>query len=145
LQKFRELLCFFKSSAPCIERNLRDVGKVTPHISESLRSLIRDVRMFLDMVNIVAMSFEIPLLPKELYCSWSSLSVSARGQKKTNCTIRVDIKFPLEDDKTSESLQMLTRPLDFESFIRSLFSSEFKFSEFESFRSLYSSEFGPKL
>jgi len=38
------------SSAPYIEANMRDVGDVSEHYFESLRSLIIDVGMFLDLL-----------------------------------------------------------------------------------------------
>jgi len=38
--------------------------------SESLRSLIKYVRMFLDLVNVVEETFEIPLLQKGLFVSF---------------------------------------------------------------------------
>jgi len=66
LQKFKELFRFLKSSAPFIKRNLRDVGEVSGHKFESLRSLIQDIEMFLDMINAVENSFEILLLRNKL-------------------------------------------------------------------------------
>jgi len=53
--------------APYIEKEMRDVGEMQTHKLESLRSLIIDVGMFLDLVNVVKKTFEIPLLKKELY------------------------------------------------------------------------------
>jgi len=61
---------FFKCSTPYIERNLRDVGEVSSHYFESLRSLVIDVGVFLDMVIVIERSFEIPLLQKELSVSF---------------------------------------------------------------------------
>jgi hypothetical protein len=49
---------------------MRDVGEVSTYKSESLRSLIKDVKMFLDLVNGVEHTFEIPLLQKELSVSF---------------------------------------------------------------------------
>jgi len=42
-------------------RQLLDVGDVSAHQFESLRSLIRDIGMFLDLNNVVESSFEIPI------------------------------------------------------------------------------------
>jgi len=54
---------------------------VSAHQFESLRSLIINVGMFIDLVNVVERSFEILLLQKELsfysICPWSFLFVSA--------------------------------------------------------------------
>jgi len=52
LVKFHRFSLFFKSSAPYIVENLRDVG-VLVHLFESLRSLIQDVGMLLDLDNAV--------------------------------------------------------------------------------------------
>jgi len=43
---------------------------VPTHYFESLRSLIIDVGMFFDFLNVVKKTFEIPLLQKELFVSF---------------------------------------------------------------------------
>jgi hypothetical protein len=80
----QSLVNFLKSPAPYTEGNLRDVGEVSGHYFESLRSLIKDVGTFLDSVNAVENIFEIPLIQKEVsvsfqlslksfdcFCTWS--------------------------------------------------------------------------
>jgi len=52
--------------APYIEKEMRDVGEMQTNKLESLRNLIIDVGMFLDLVNVVKKTFEIHLLKKEL-------------------------------------------------------------------------------
>jgi len=82
---------FLKSLAPYIGKEFRDVGGVSAHKTEYLRRLIMNVEMFLDLVNVVEKTFEIPLMKNKLSvhskCPWKSLFVSARDQKKTKCTI----------------------------------------------------------
>jgi len=56
--------------------------------------LIRDIGIFLDLVNVIERLFEIPLLQKEfihliLIVMKVLCVISTRGQKKTNCIIRV--------------------------------------------------------
>ena len=51
------LVNFFKFSAPYIKKDMRDVGEVPVHNLESLRSLIIDVGMFLNLVNVVEKTF----------------------------------------------------------------------------------------
>jgi len=51
-------------------KNIRDVGDVPAHKLESLRSLIKDVAMLHDMVNVVEETFEIHLLQLELSVSF---------------------------------------------------------------------------
>jgi len=103
---------FFMSSAPCIARKLKDVGEVLARKFESLRSLIIDVWMFLNLDNIVERSFEIPLLQMEFsisfqlslkfffcYCTWSE------DDKLYDLTLIMTFS---EDGKLNQSLLMLT-------------------------------------
>jgi len=67
-QKVQGVLNFLKSSTLYIFKNLRDVGEVSSHNLESIRSVIIDVGIFLDLVNVIESLFEIPLLQMELPC-----------------------------------------------------------------------------
>jgi len=66
----RSLVNFLKSSALYIEENLKDNGEMASHYFESLRNLIIDVGMCLDLVNVVEKIFEIHLLQKKLFVSF---------------------------------------------------------------------------
>jgi len=51
-------------------KDIRDVGDFPAHKLESLRSLIKDVGMLHDMVNVVEQTFKIHLLQLELSVSY---------------------------------------------------------------------------
>jgi len=76
------------SSIPYIVKDIRDIGEVPTYIIESLRSLIKDVGMFIDLVNVVENTFEIPLIQMELSISLLlSLNLTLHMiQKRINCT-----------------------------------------------------------
>jgi len=64
---------------------------VSAHYFETLRILIIDVEMFLDLINVIEKTFEILFLQKELFVSFQFplkfFVISARGQKRTHCII----------------------------------------------------------
>jgi hypothetical protein len=62
LVKTAKSLSFFKSSTSYTVKDIRDVGDVPTHKLESLRSLIKNIGMLLDMVNVVEETFKIHLL-----------------------------------------------------------------------------------
>jgi len=82
------------------------------HSFESLRSLIIDVRMFLDMVNVIEMSFEVPLLQKELSVSFQlSLKFIVcfyTWSEKEKLYYQSLIATYSKDDKTDQSLLIMT-------------------------------------
>jgi hypothetical protein len=49
---------------------MKDIGEVSVHNLETLRSLIIDIGMFLDLDNVVEKTFEIPLFQMELFVSF---------------------------------------------------------------------------
>jgi hypothetical protein len=52
----------FKSSAPCIGKDLRGVGEVQVHNLSLWKASIKNVAILLDMDNVVDGTFKIPLL-----------------------------------------------------------------------------------
>jgi hypothetical protein len=70
----QSLVNFFRSSAPYTVKDMRVVGEVPSHDLKSLRSLIINIGMFLDLVNAAEKTFEIPLLQKELSISFHFIS-----------------------------------------------------------------------
>jgi len=118
--KICSLIYVVKSSTPCIGRNLREPVEVPIHSFESLRSLIIDVRMFLDMVNVIEMSFEVPLLQKELSVSFQlSLKFIVcfyTWSEKEKLYYQSLIATYSKDDKTDQSLLIMTWSLESKSF-----------------------------
>ena len=53
MKKPQSLINLFEYAAPYIEIEMRDVKEVPTHKTESLRSLIMNVGIFLDLVNYV--------------------------------------------------------------------------------------------
>lgn len=78
-------------------KDIGGVGEVPSRVLGSLRSLIIDIRMFLDLVNVVEKIFEISLLQNELSisfhlslkffvcsCTWSEEKKSALSQSDSD-------------------------------------------------------------
>jgi len=57
----QSLFNFFRSLPPYKVKDMRDVGEVPSHDLKSLRSLIIDFGVFLDLVNVVEKPFKIGL------------------------------------------------------------------------------------
>jgi hypothetical protein len=80
------LLLSFKSPAPYICKENRDVENVPTHNLSLEEASIKNVRILLDMDNVVDETFAIPLLQLELsihsFYPWNYLFVSPRDQKR---------------------------------------------------------------